>query len=99
MTEWNGSTRITANADVVACEISTGSALLNLETSRYFKLNGTAACLWQALDVNDARTATIDELCGVLAARYEVEADECKADIIAIFRTFGDAGLVAVHGL
>lgn len=77
-------------ADVVACDLDDGKALLNLATSKYFKLNGSAAFLWEAVGSG----ATIASICRDMLMHFEVDQEQCTADVFAIIRTFQQAGLV-----
>ena len=95
--EFTDDTTVTVNDGIVACEISSGSALLNLDTSRYFKLNATAALLWEKLDADADKTLTVRALCDVLVARFDIEVQDCRDDIVAICRHFAKAGLVTVR--
>ena len=77
-------------ADVVACDLEDGKALLNLATSKYFKLNASAAFLWEALGPG----ATIASIRDDLLEHFDVDQEKCTADVFAIIRAFREAGLV-----
>ncbi|MDT0577029.1 PqqD family protein [Croceicoccus sp. F390] len=85
-------TKVTACENVVACELSTGSALLNLDTSRYFQLNGTASFLWDSIGEGNS----VQGLCDAMAANYAVEVDDCYDDVIALLEAFRKAKLITI---
>lgn len=83
---------ITADADVVSCELEGGAALLDLRSSTYFSLNPIGAEIWQMLD----GPSTVENIHGKLIDRYEVDADQCYADLVALLRQMAEAGLIKV---
>ena len=76
--------------DVVACELEGGNALLDLSTSNYFKINETAASIWEWIGSG----ATIDKLVNNMLALYDVDEEVCRQDVEAILASFESAGLV-----
>jgi hypothetical protein len=82
-------------ADVVACDLEDGKALLNLATSKYFKLNGSAAFLWEALGSG----STIASICSDLLEHFDVDQEQCTADVFAIIQAFREAGLVETEAM
>lgn len=96
MMDVSGSTVFVLEGDVVACEISSGSAVLNLKTSRYFSLNPTAAVLWDALQEREDKAMAVDEMCAVLVARYDISREDCYSDVVSIFTQFEKTGLVRI---
>lgn len=83
---------ITAENDVVACDLAGGAALLDLRSSTYFSLNEVGAYVWQLL----SRPITISELQASLVERYEVAADRCLPDLLTLIEQFREAKLVRV---
>jgi hypothetical protein len=62
--------------DVVWREVGGELVVLELTSSVYLTLNGTAKILWEGL----AGGATIDSLVELLTNDYEVTADQARAD-------------------
>lgn len=91
---WDAQTNIVAIDGVVACEIADGSALLNIATSRYYKLNDTATLIWQELEKCPDRTSTFGNLVSLISSRYEVEETICRTDIARLFEGLSSVGLV-----
>lgn len=91
--------KITARSTVSAveglatCELDGESVVLSLTSGTYFGLNEVGARVWQLL----AQPRTIDAICGVIAAEYEVELAQCLADVLALIEQLSSAGLVAVE--
>lgn len=69
--------RIKKNAQTVFTPLADGTGvLLNLDTLIYYRLNRTAAALWQEIDSHAAYT--LDDLLHHACEKYEV--DELHAD-------------------
>lgn len=94
--DWNAQTRIVAVEGIVACDIADGSALLNLATSRYYKLNDTAALLWQELERRDDRSSTLGHLITVMNTHFEVDEATCRSDLLHLFEGLSQAGIVEI---
>ena len=78
--------------NVVFCEIEGGSALLDLNSSAYFRLNETAHFIWERLSANGA---TPEQIATALGEAFEVTREECLPDVLDILEAFGKAELIA----
>lgn len=83
---------ISADPEVVSCELEGGAALLDLRSSTYFSLNPIGADIWGML----ADPASVDAIHGQLTERYEVDPHRCYADLVALLRQMAEAGLIKV---
>ena len=79
--------------DIVSCELGDGSALLNLQTSNYFRLNDTANFLWDQLE-SGGKSA--QQLAEKIEEAYEVSQAECLPDVIALLTEMKNANLLSV---
>ena len=84
-------TKVKRCEDVVVCEIDGGSALLDLNSSTYFRLNGTGAFVWEALD---GEPVSADAIADAMIAVYDVDRSRCLQDVAAILASFDKAGLI-----
>lgn len=91
MGEWDKATVVVSRDDVVACELEGGSALLDLQSSKYYKLNGSASFLWESIEGR----ASVDQLCQKMLANYDVDTEHCLSDVITILQSFEKAGLIS----
>ena len=66
--------------EVVAEVIAGDAVVINLVTGIYYSLDGTGGHAWALLQHGH----TSDEVAAALAERYEVDADEAKADVDAL---------------
>ncbi|NJS14169.1 MAG: PqqD family protein [Sphingopyxis sp.] len=83
--------KYSAADDVVACELDGSFALLNLETSEYFKLNEPGAVIWKRM----ADGATLAELVSAISKEFDVSDDECREDVTNLVVSLEKAKLVA----
>ncbi|WP_191229088.1 PqqD family protein [Aurantiacibacter xanthus] len=77
--------------DLVVCDLDGGSALLDLNTSTYFKLNGTASFIWEKLG---DQPMDADMLAEELIKVYDVEKAVCLPDIQYVLNELATANLI-----
>ena len=77
--------------DVVVCEIDGGSALLDLNSSTYFRLNATGSLVWEALD---GVPVSASDIADTMIETFDVDRARCLPDIVAILAAFDKAGLI-----
>jgi DNA-directed RNA polymerase delta subunit len=83
---------IKADQNVVSTELGGGSALLNLETSRYFSLDDVGSFIWQQLE----SPKTLQDIINAVADNFEVELAVCSSDVTVFIQSLRDASLVDV---
>jgi len=83
-------TTFTQSENIVSCEFEGGSALLDLEKSQYFKLNTSAALVWEWLDT----PITLLGLSKNMLQHFDVEENVCLSDIKSILSSFIESGLI-----
>lgn len=90
MSELHPDARYHAKKDVVSCELDGGLALLDLRSSKYYKLNATAALVWAELK----NPASIADLTLAIEQTFDVDAQDCEVDVVAILQHYRSAGLL-----
>ena len=83
-------TTFTQSENIVSCEFEGGSALLDLEKSQYYKLNISAAMVWEWLGA----PITLAGLSKCMMQHFDVEESVCLSDIKIILRSFSESGLI-----
>ena len=76
--------------DVVSCTLESGNALLDLSSSNYYTLNGSAAKIWEWI----GREASVAELVERMMETYEVDRETCVADVKAIVASLEQMDLI-----
>ena len=76
--------------NVICCDIDGGKALLDSENSQYYKLNDTAALIWEWL--SDGNTA--NAIAETLRNKFEVNLDQAIVDTKHLLSSLQDAKLI-----
>ena len=72
--------------------IVTGEGLARVDFGKVISLNATAAYLWEQIQDKDF---TPEELVDLLTARYDVDAQQARADVDKLLASWREAGLIA----
>lgn len=76
--------------DVVWREVGDELVVLELSTSTYLTLNGTAKRLWEAL----ATGASVSELVEILCRRYRIPVEQASSDVESFMAVLADRDLI-----
>lgn len=79
--------------NIVCCDLEGGKALLDTNSSQYYKLNETAALVWEQL----ADGSTIAELADKVCERFDVQRIQAVTDLKNMLSAFFDAKLVSTR--
>jgi len=88
--------RISRSSVVVACEgniscdLAGEAALLDFKSGTYYGLDEVGARIWKLI----AEPRVVGDICGTIVAEYDVEADVCERDVIALLGELIARGLV-----
>lgn len=82
----------TRQPNMIAAEVSEELVLLNVDSGYFFQLNKTATQIWNLLETPLAMT----ELYSRVGGAFAVEAETCRADVMAFVVDLRDRGLVAI---
>ncbi len=84
---------VVAAGDYLSCDLAQEAAILDFKSGLYYGLDEVGAHIWklvsQPLRVSDIRDA--------LLAEYEVDAEACERDVIALLSELAAKGLVEVR--
>ena len=72
--------------------IVTGDGLSRIDFSKVVSMNATAAYLWKELQ---GRDFSVEEMTGLLTARYDVSEEAARADAAKLLDSWAKAGLLA----
>ena len=86
----NASTVFKKAASPVSCQMNDEVAILDLDRSLYFGLEGAAVQIWTALD----QPRSVSELCDGIVAAFEVSRAACEADTIQLLTDLQREGLI-----
>jgi hypothetical protein len=85
-------TLLVASSELVSCDVSGETVLLSLKTASYYGLDPIATRIWELL--KDPRT--ISSVCEILLTEYDVDAERCRNEVIALSEQLINWGLVEV---
>lgn len=91
MSQWK---RFRQAADVVGCKLDDGNALLDLASGDYYRLNGTGSMIWECI----GEGLDLQEIAERVVSEYDVDYDQCLADVLAVCDALLVAGLVVENG-
>jgi hypothetical protein len=81
---------VVASKNHVSCELHGETALLHLKTGVYYGLNPVGARIWSLIQ----QPRRVEEIRDALSQEYQVEAEPCEQDVIALLEKLLAEGLV-----
>ena len=84
---------VVATRDQVSSDLKGEVAILDLKAGVYYGLDAVGARIWHLLQ----EPKTVDQLRDALLEEYDVEADRCERDLLALLQRLADEGLVEVE--
>ncbi|WP_103029001.1 PqqD family peptide modification chaperone [Salinibacter altiplanensis] len=93
------STTLTKSSIVVAAEHQTSTevdgerVILDLEEGTYYGLDPVGARIWAEMQ----EPAPVKEIVSAITDEYDVGADQCLEDVIALLRDLDQNGLIEVN--
>ncbi len=82
-------TKVVASKDQASADLGDEAAILNLKDGVYYSLDAVGARIWNIIQ----EPRSVREISDILLEEYEVDAERCEGDIIALL------GKLAQHGL
>jgi hypothetical protein len=76
----------------VSCQINDEVAILDLERSLYFGLEGAGVRIWDALE----QPRSLAELCDVVVSEFDVGLADCQADVAQLLANLEQEGLIEI---
>ncbi len=84
---------VAATDDHVSSDLAGETVILNLSDGTYYGLNGTGTRVWELL----GEPRSVDELHRTLLEEYDVEAQQCMDDLLALLRDMEEHDLIAAQ--
>lgn len=78
----------------LSCDLREEAVLLNLQSGTYFGLNPLGARVWELIQ----RPAKVSFIKDELLREYNVDADQCEADLLSFLKQLQSHELVKVQG-
>ncbi len=85
---------VVASTDQVSGELQEGDlAILNLKDGVYYGLNSVGSRIWSLLQT----PKSVAEIRDILLKEYDVEAEVCKRELIALLSDLSSKQLIEIH--
>ena len=88
-----GDTIVARNDDLLTAEVDGELMAMSVELGTCYGLNPVGTRIWALL----AEPRTIDDLCASLLDEYEVEAGQCRSEVVGLLEELRAEGLVTVR--
>ncbi|MDP9478748.1 MAG: PqqD family peptide modification chaperone [Actinomycetota bacterium] len=89
----SGGSTVVATRDQVSSDLMGEVAILDLKAGVYYGLDDVGARIWNLIQEPKA----VSEIRDTLLQEYDVEADRCERDLLALLQRLADEGLVEVE--
>lgn len=84
---------IRVSPEQVSCDLGGETVILNLKDSIYYGLDGVGASIWALIQ----QPCTIGAVRVALLREFDVDADRCERDVLALIEKLVERGLVEVE--
>ena len=92
--KFTSNTLVRASLNHVACDLESDAVLLDFDSGTYFGLNPIANRVWQLAQ----QPVVVADILATLVGEYEVEADRCERDLLALLDELSTHKLILVTG-
>jgi hypothetical protein len=84
---------VVATKDHVACPLGDDIVILDLKAGLYFSLDNVGAKVWQLIQ----QPRTVSDLREAILEAFEVAADVCQQDLVALLRELSARNLIEIR--
>jgi hypothetical protein len=77
----------------VSCELDAEAVILHFDKGIYFGLNDVGTVVWSLIQ----NPRMVRELRDIIMREYEVSADQCERDLLALLEDLSKQGLIEVQ--
>jgi hypothetical protein len=82
-----------ATREQVSCMLGDEAAILNMKNTVYYGLNPVGARVWNLVQ----QSRSVREIRDTLLEEYDVEAEQCERDLLALLEKMREQGLIEVR--
>ncbi|NWF57749.1 MAG: lasso peptide biosynthesis PqqD family chaperone [Fischerella sp.] len=83
---------VVASAEQISSDLGGEAVILNIKSGTYHGLNEVGARIWNLIQ----KPKTVKDITAILLEEYEVEAEQCERDAIALLEDLFGAELINV---
>jgi hypothetical protein len=85
---------VVVSKDQMASDIAGETVILGLTAGRYYGLDAVGVRIWQLIQT----PMTVADLVRAIVSEYEVDPEQCEADLLKLLQQMVGARLVEVQG-
>lgn len=86
-------TIVARHEEPVAVEVDRTVVMMSIDQGMYFGLEGTGPRIWALLD----QPRSVGSVCDALISEFDVDAEECRREVIDFLEELRRAQLIRVH--
>lgn len=90
MAAFDPSTVLRRSSQQISCNLNDEIAILDLDKSVYFGLEGVGAHIWSVLE----QPHSVAELCNSVVDHFDVTPEACQTDVLGFLVSLEEAGLI-----
>lgn len=84
---------VCAKKNQVSCDLAGEAVILSLDQGMYYTMNPVGARIWSMLQTS----MPVQEIRDVLVSEFEIGAEICEADLLAVLEDLAREGLIVVE--
>ena len=88
----SGNSTVVAVKQQVSSELDDEAVILHLKAGVYYGLDSVGARIWALIQ----EPKTVDEIKDVILSEYDVAADQCKRDVLALLEELAAEDLIEI---
>jgi hypothetical protein len=85
--------KVVRDKEHLSSQVCGETIILHIQSGQYYRLNGSASCIWNHLEV----PVTVNELLRGLVVEYNVEESIAAADLLASLSMMEERGLIKLE--
>jgi Coenzyme PQQ synthesis protein D (PqqD) len=89
-----GDVVIARNEGLLTAEVDGELMAMSIDRGTCYGLNGSGTRIWALI----AEPCTVDDLCAQLLSEYDVDAEQCRSEVIDLLVELRAEGLITVRG-
>jgi hypothetical protein len=90
----SGDTIVVRNEETLSAEVDGELMAMSVERGMCYGLNAVGTRIWALL----ANPRTVDQLCAQLIGEYDVDATQCRDEVVSLLEELRAEGLATVLG-
>ena len=83
---------VSKSTELLASELDGELVMMDVETGKYFGLNGVGSVIWNLID----KPHSVSEICSQLEKEYDVEASTCEQEVLAFLNSMDTEKMLVI---